>query len=65
MEKIKEIIKNKENKCFLFHPNKLFYDAVGINQKRWGQIYRGQTAPTLPEAKAIAEFFDVEITELI
>jgi hypothetical protein len=65
MEKIKPIIKSKERKCFLFCPNKSFYDAVNINQKRWGQIYRGQTAPTLPEAKAIADYFEVEVTELI
>jgi len=64
MEKIKEIIKSKERKCFLFCPNKTFYDAVKINQKRWGQIYRGDTVPTMTEAKAIADYFEVDITEL-
>ena len=65
MEKIKQIIKSKERKCFLFCPNKTFYDAVDINQKRWGQLYRGEIPPTIPEAKAIANFFEIEITELI
>lgn len=65
MNKIKEIIKKKEQKCFLFCPNASFYNTVNIKQRRWGQIYRGETAPTLPEAKAIAEFFEVSVTDLI
>lgn len=65
MNKLKDIIKRKEQKCFLFCPNASFYTAVNINQKRWGQIYRGTTEPTLTEAKSIAEFFEVEVTELI
>lgn len=65
MKKIKKIIKSKEKKCFLFHPNRNFYTSVGINQKRWGLIYRGQIEPTVSEAKSIAEFFEVDVTELI
>jgi len=64
MEKIKEFIKSKEQKCFLFCPNKTFYDAVNVNQKRWGQIYRGEIVPTVTEARAIADFFEIEVTEL-
>lgn len=65
MEKIKELIRKKEKRCFPFHPDISFYDATGINNKRWAKIYRGEIEPTLPEVKAIAEFFEVEITELI
>ena len=65
MEKIKSIIKEKEQKCFRFHPGKHFYDAVKINQKRWGQIYRGETSPTIDELKSIASYFEVEVNELI
>lgn len=65
MEKIKNVVQKKEPKCFFFHPQKRFYQAVGINQKRWGQIYRGEIEPTISEAKAIAEYFDVDVTELI
>lgn len=65
MQTIKEIIKRKEQKCFLFCPNASFYQAVTINQKRWGQIYRGTTEPTLTEAKSIADFFEVPVTDLI
>ncbi|MBN2893259.1 MAG: helix-turn-helix transcriptional regulator [Bacteroidales bacterium] len=64
MEKIKQVIKQKEEKCFLFCPNRNFYTTVGINQKRWGQIYRGKTEPTISEAKAIADFFEIPVTEL-
>jgi hypothetical protein len=64
MSKIKEIIARKEHKCFVFKPVPEFYEQVGINNRRWAQIYRGQTAPTLPEAKAIADYFEVDITEL-
>ena len=65
MDKIKEIIKSKERKCFRFCPNNTFYDAVDINQKRWGQIYRGETVPTVTEAKLIADYFEIPVTEII
>lgn len=65
MEKLKELIKSKERKCFLFCPNKFFYDAVSINRRRWGQLYRGEVSPTIEELKSIAEFFEVPITELV
>ncbi|QIA06426.1 helix-turn-helix transcriptional regulator [Draconibacterium halophilum] len=65
MGKIKNVVQKKESRCFFFHPQKQFYNAVGINQKRWGQIYRGEIDPTISEAKAIAEYFEVDVTELI
>jgi hypothetical protein len=65
MNSIKDVIKKKEQKCFLFCPNASFYQAVNIRQKRWGQIYRGETVLTLTEAKAIAKFFEFPVTDLI
>ncbi|MCF6357004.1 MAG: helix-turn-helix transcriptional regulator [Draconibacterium sp.] len=65
MEKIKKIIERNEYKCFRFHPNSEFYQTIKIKQKRWGQIYRGETSPTVDELKSIAEFFNAEVTELI
>ena len=65
MNKIECIIKSKEHHCFVFKSDKIFYKVVGINRKRWGQIYRGDIEPTLSEAKAIAQYFEVDITELI
>ncbi|WP_139279505.1 helix-turn-helix domain-containing protein [Tangfeifania diversioriginum] len=64
MSKISEIISNQEHKCFVFKPSPEFYAHVGINNRRWAQIYRGQVEPTLSEAKAIADYFEIEVTEL-
>ena len=65
MTTIKKIIKKREAVGFVFKPEKSFYETVGINQKRWGQIYRGEAEPLVSELKAIALFFNVELTELI
>jgi len=65
MSKIKEIINEKEKNFFRFKPERSFYDRVNIGHKRWGQLYRGETSPTVEELKAIADFFGVEVTELI
>ena len=65
MKEIEQIIKKREISGFVFKPEKSFYEKVGINQKRWGQIYRGEVPPNIVELKSIALFFGVEITELI
>lgn len=65
MSKIKEVIKNKEHGSYIFKPNRKFYTAVNINQKRFGMIYRGDISPTIEEAKALAEYFEVDVTELL
>ncbi|MBW6536603.1 MAG: helix-turn-helix transcriptional regulator [Mariniphaga sp.] len=65
MNKIEKIIKSKEHGCFVFKPDREFYNMVGINRKRFGQIYRGEISPTVTEAKALANYFQVEVTELI
>ncbi len=65
MNKIEKIIKGKEHGCFVFKPDREFYSMVGINRKRFGQIYRGEISPTVTEAKALANYFNVEVTELI
>ena len=65
MNKIIETIKQKEKSNFPFKPDREFYTIVNINRKRWGQIYRGEISPTIPEVKAIARFFDVPVTDLI
>lgn len=63
MTTIKEIIQSKETKCFKFCPDKSFYEAVNINQKRWGLIYRGKLEPTISKVKAIANYFEIPITD--
>lgn len=65
MTKIEKIIKKKEGKNFVFVPNQSFYDEMKINQKRWGQIYRGEIEPNVSELKSIAAFFEIPLTELI
>lgn len=65
MEKIKIIIAKREKMNFRFSPDRQFYEAISINQKRWGQLYRGEVSPTIDELKAIAEYFEVPVTELI
>ena len=42
-----------------------FYRRVNINQKRFGQLLRGDKEPVTSELKALSEFFQVPITELI
>lgn len=65
MTKIKTLIKSKEHECFKFTPGPEFYKAVGINGRRWARIYRGEIIPNIDEAKSIAAFFGVPVTELI
>jgi len=65
MNKIVEVIKNRETEVFKFKPNRTFYRKVGINRKRWGQIYRGEVSPTITEAQRIAYYFDISLSELI
>lgn len=65
MEMIQDLLKTKEEKCFYFRPNNHFYETVKINPKRWGQLYRGTKEPTITEAKSIAEFFEIKITEFL
>lgn len=42
-----------------------FYKKVNINQKRFGQLLRGDKVPLTTEVKALSEFFNVPVTELI
>lgn len=65
MTAIEKIIKKREVDYLVFKPDRSFYRTVGINQKRWGQIYRGKTEPLVSELRAIALFFNVEVTELM
>jgi hypothetical protein len=44
---------------------KLFYDRVGINQKRFGMLLRGELPLYGFEAVSLAQFFGVEVTELL
>lgn len=72
-----EKLNNTENQVFkavndfenrlniTFKPNKKFYQNVGINQKRWGQIIRGDKPMYAFEAVKIASFFKVNLETIL
>ena len=62
---LSEIIRRLPARGFVFKTSKSFFTEIQINQKRWGQIYRGEKSPTLEELERIASYFDVNITDLI
>ncbi len=47
-----------------FKPDKRFYNKVGINSKRFGQLLRGEKIPLLDEAARLSDFFNVPIDQL-
>jgi hypothetical protein len=65
MKTIMTFIHSKESDVFKFKPNASFYRKVGINHKRWGLIYRGEIEPVVSELQRIAEFFKVDVTDLM
>ncbi|MEI6138284.1 MAG: helix-turn-helix transcriptional regulator [Mariniphaga sp.] len=65
MNTIESFIRDKQKDNFTFKPDQKFYETVKINQKRWGQIYRGEVSPSIEEVKSISTFFNVPITEFI
>lgn len=65
MKSIKTLILSKETDVFKFKPNEDFYKEVGINHKRWGLIYRGKIEPVVSELQRIADYFHVNVIELL
>lgn len=47
-----------------FKPDSRFYQAVGINSKRFAQLVRGEKIPLLDEASRLSEFFSVPLDTL-
>lgn len=46
-----------------FHPSKFFFKETGINQVRYWDIFFGRKAIKPEEYKAVAEYFDITISE--
>ena len=46
-----------------FRPNRAFYQAVKINQKRWWTLYFGEAQATIDEYKAVAKYFGISPAE--
>jgi hypothetical protein len=45
-------------------PDSRFYNKVGINQKRWGQLVRGEKPPFFFELKNLSELWDIPLSDL-
>ena len=47
-----------------YKPDERFYKKVSINQKRWGQLVRGEKPPYAFELKNLSNFWDIPVLEL-
>ncbi|MGD9930049.1 MAG: hypothetical protein AB7U05_08515 [Mangrovibacterium sp.] len=65
MNAIKKVIDSKESEFFKFVPNQNFYKLVGINRKRFWQLYRNDKPATIDELTSISKVFNVDLSELI
>lgn len=45
-------------------PNEQTYQLIGVKKKRFWQLVRGEKRPTIDEARALSELFNVPITDL-
>ncbi len=50
-----------------FHvsPQKSFYKAIGISQKRWALLIRNEKPATIEELGKVSQYFDIPINKLI
>lgn len=46
-----------------FRPNRAFYDAVNMTQKRWWSLYFGEAQITPIEYRALAKYFNVPLQD--
>jgi hypothetical protein len=59
-------IEKFENETLLFFkPSKRFYEEVGINQKRFGQLVKGMAEPKTLETQRLAKYFKVPVNDLM
>ena len=49
---------------FDLKPKMSFYDKVGINQKRFGQLMKGTAIANILELRAIADYFQIDANQL-
>lgn len=48
-----------------FRPNRQFYEYVGINQKRFGDIVRNNGKMNVAELISLAKFFEIPVSDLL
>ncbi len=46
-------------------PDERFYKKVEINQKRWGQLVRGEKPPFAFELINLANYWDIPVSDLL
>ena len=46
-----------------FHPSRFFFKETGINQVRYWDLFFGRKSITPSEYKAVAEYFNITISE--
>ena len=62
---VESALRSYESKVGLaLKPNRAFYDKVGINQKRFGQLLRGKKPIYGFEAVNLSQFFGVPLEDL-
>ncbi len=54
---IHDILEKYAGGAAYFKPGKDFYSKIGVGQKRWGQLKRGEASPTIAELRAICQHF--------
>ncbi|MGL5682583.1 MAG: hypothetical protein ACRDDZ_05935 [Marinifilaceae bacterium] len=60
-----EILTAKFVDAECFAPTKTFYEKVGINQKRWWELYRGEVQITDEEYLSLCNYFNVTIKDVV
>ena len=62
---VKEILTIKFKDPGYFNPTRAFYDAVGISQKRWWALYKGQQQINEDEYTRLVSHFDITMKEVL
>ena len=55
----------EKHASFGFKPSKPFYEAIGINQKRFGMLCKNKAVPTFPEVQSVCTYFNADLKEFI
>ena len=65
MTKIQTLIQTLEKPFFPFTPNRQFFQQIGIGQRRFWQIVRGDgNSATIAELQKVGKYFGVDWKEL-
>ncbi len=62
-DKIREVYKLPLD--FEMKPKMSFYEKIGINQKRFGQLMKGTALANSVELRAIADYFKIDVNQLV